>query len=259
MKRTFTTVAICVVLFLLVVHGMRGQPTGSSELRPHLEHMLAAAMLIQKTPSIQQRERIYCRSQVLAFPLLPQLGTVEEVESDYVQFSAREVATQAEQIKRQYALQVKREKLAQAYVNMQTCIDLFANGWKAFPTNEREGEFAEGVRAAIFAIDHPDQPAIATTQVKPSKESDREPIRVYKIEAEYSEQARRANWQGDIDVTINIDENGKVTRVTVLNSPGMGMAGKVIQAVGQWRFKPKIKDGVPVPCTVNARVNFRRL
>lgn len=254
MKRAFATVTY-VVLFLLILHRMRGQTPSDS--RPHLEHMLKAAELIQKTPSIQERERIYCRSQAAAFPMLLESGTVEELESNYAQFASSEQSTQAEQIKRQYALRVRREQLSQAYVNMQTCIDLFANGWKAFPTNEQEGEFAENLRAEIFAIDHPDKQVPATTQSTPAKESDREPIRVYKVEAEYSEQARRMKWQGYIDVSINIDENGTVTRVTVLNSPGMGMAGKVIQAVGQWRFKPKIKDGVPVACTMKARMTFR--
>jgi TonB family protein len=82
---------------------------------------------------------------------------------------------------------------------------------------------------------------------------------LFNVEPEYSEEARRARWQGDIDVSIAIDEKGKVTHVTVLNSPGMSLDEKVIIAVGQWHFKPKIKDGVPVACTVNSRVTFRLL
>ncbi len=99
------------------------------------------------------------------------------------------------------------------------------------------------------------QTAVQTTAPQP----DQEPSIVSRVEPEYSEQARRAKWQGDIDVTLDIDENGKVTSVSVLNSPGMGLSAKVIVAVSQWRLKPKIKDGVPVPCTVNARVTFRLL
>jgi TonB family protein len=269
MKRTFVAVVIYAALFLPFVHGMRGQTppstedrarllTAAREMRPHWEHMLKAAELIQKTPSIQERERIYCRSQAYAFPLIPQFGTVEEVESNFTQFAAHEQATQAEQVKRQYVLQAGREQLAQAYENMQTCINLFANGWQTFPTNEDEANFAETMRAALRAVDrgYPDQPAIAQP---PAKLPDHDPVLLYKVEAEKSEEARRAKWQGDIDVTLNIDETGKVTRVTVLNSPGMGMSANVIQAYMQWRFKPRIKNGVPVASIANSRMSFRLL
>jgi TonB family protein len=269
MKRTFATVLL---LFLLFVHGMRGQAPPSAEdrshllavareMRPHFEHMLKAAELIQKTPSIQERERIYCHSQVYAFPLIPKLGTFEEVESDYVQFAAHEAATQAEQVKRQYALRAAREQLAQAHENMQTCIDLFANGWQAFPTNGEEANFVDNMRRALRAIDHPDASLAPSSVDLPTATTlpDHDPVIVYKVEAEKSEEARRAKWQGDIDVTLSIDETGKVTNVTVLNSPGMGMDAKVIQAFSRWRFKPKIKDGVPVASRANARMSFRLL
>jgi TonB family protein len=67
------------------------------------------------------------------------------------------------------------------------------------------------------------------------------------VEPEFSAEARRAHWNGgDIDVTFTIDESGKATHMKVLNSPGMGLDEQVISALEQWRFSPKIQDGVPV-------------
>jgi TonB family protein len=80
-----------------------------------------------------------------------------------------------------------------------------------------------------------------------------------KIEPEYSEEARKAKWQGTVVVSVIVDELGRPRNVRVLRSLGLGLDQKAVEAVSQWRFKPGLKDGKPVPVMATIEVNFRLL
>jgi TonB family protein len=83
------------------------------------------------------------------------------------------------------------------------------------------------------------------------------PIPTFRPEPEYSEQARAAKWQGAVLLQVVIDENGVPRDLKVIRSLGMGLDQKAIEAVQQWRFKPGVKDGQPVPTSAVIEVNFR--
>ncbi len=85
------------------------------------------------------------------------------------------------------------------------------------------------------------------------------PVPIYKVEPEYSEEARKAKYQGTVVLAIVVDETGKVTNVRVIRPLGMGLDEKAIEAVTKWRFRPGYKDGKPVPVMANVEVNFRLL
>jgi len=85
------------------------------------------------------------------------------------------------------------------------------------------------------------------------------PVPVYRPEPEYSEEARKAKWQGSVLLAIVVDENGLPQDVRVIRSVGLGLDQKAIEAVQKWRFKPGQKDGKPVPVSANIEVNFRLL
>jgi protein TonB len=80
-----------------------------------------------------------------------------------------------------------------------------------------------------------------------------------KVEPEYSEEARKAKWQGTVVVSVIVDELGRPRNVTVLRSLGLGLDQKAVEAVSQWRFKPGLKGGKPVPVFATIEVNFRLL
>ena len=82
---------------------------------------------------------------------------------------------------------------------------------------------------------------------------------IYKVEPEYSEEARKAKFQGTVLLQIVVDLDGRTTQVRVLRPLGMGLDEKAIEAVQKWRFKPGLKDGKPVPVIANVEVNFRLL
>jgi TonB family protein len=82
------------------------------------------------------------------------------------------------------------------------------------------------------------------------------PIPILRPEPEYSEQARRAKWQGAVLLQIVIDENGVPQDIQVIRPLGMGLDQKAVEAVQKWRFKPTLLNGQPVPVSANIEVNF---
>jgi TonB family protein len=85
------------------------------------------------------------------------------------------------------------------------------------------------------------------------------PTVLFKVEPEYSEEARKAKWQGTVVLTVIVDEMGRPNHVSVLRSLGLGLDQKAIDAVSQWRFKPGQRDGKAVPVIATIEVNFRLL
>ncbi|MBV8846195.1 MAG: energy transducer TonB [Bryobacterales bacterium] len=85
------------------------------------------------------------------------------------------------------------------------------------------------------------------------------PVPIYQPEPEYSEEARKAKWQGSVVLSLIVDEVGKAVNIKVSKSLGLGLDQKAIEAVEKWRFKPGMKDGKPVPVIASVEVNFRLL
>jgi periplasmic protein TonB len=85
------------------------------------------------------------------------------------------------------------------------------------------------------------------------------PTLLYKKEPEYSEEARKAKYQGTVLLYVEVDASGKATNIKVQRSLGLGLDEKAIEAVRQWKFKPGYKDGKPVVVAATIEVNFRLL
>jgi periplasmic protein TonB len=85
------------------------------------------------------------------------------------------------------------------------------------------------------------------------------PQLVYKIEPEFSEDARKAKHQGLVLLSIEVDSGGNVRNVRVLQSLGLGLDEKAIEAVSHWRFRPGSFDGKPVATEATVEVNFQLL
>ena len=75
--------------------------------------------------------------------------------------------------------------------------------------------------------------------------------------AEYSEQARRAKYQGTCILQLIVDTNGNPRNIRVSRALGKGLDEKAIGAVKKWRFEPARKDGQPVAVQIDVEVSFR--
>ena len=80
---------------------------------------------------------------------------------------------------------------------------------------------------------------------------------LYDPDPEYSEEARKAKYQGTVVLWLVVSSEGKPQQIRVQRALGMGLDEKAIEAVRQWRFEPAKKDGQPVPVMINVEVNFR--
>ena len=85
------------------------------------------------------------------------------------------------------------------------------------------------------------------------------PVVLYAPDAEFSEEARKAKFSGNVEVYLVVDEHGAPSRIRVVRGVGMGLDDKAIEAVRQYKFKPAMKDGKPVKVDLYIDVNFQIL
>lgn len=85
------------------------------------------------------------------------------------------------------------------------------------------------------------------------------PELIYKVEPEFSEDARKAKYSGIVLLSIVVDTNGRASGFRILQTPGLGLDQKAIEAVRQWRFKPGYQDGKPVVTGATVEVRFQLL
>jgi protein TonB len=82
------------------------------------------------------------------------------------------------------------------------------------------------------------------------------PELIYKVDPEFSEEARKSKTTGNVLVNLIVDQSGHAQNVHVLRGVGMGLDEKAVEAVKQYRFKPAMENGKPVAVEMNVEVLF---
>jgi periplasmic protein TonB len=82
------------------------------------------------------------------------------------------------------------------------------------------------------------------------------PRAIYAPDPDYSEEARKARYQGSVQLYVIVDSAGHPRDIKVSRSLGMGLDEKAVAAVKTWRFEPAMKDGHPVAVQINVEVFF---
>ena len=85
------------------------------------------------------------------------------------------------------------------------------------------------------------------------------PKAIFAPEAEFSDEARRAKYEGTVVVSVIVDAQGNPQDVHVVRTLGMGLDEKAMEAVEKWKFRPGMKGGQPVNVRATIEVNFRLL
>jgi TonB family protein len=83
------------------------------------------------------------------------------------------------------------------------------------------------------------------------------PVLIYQVPPEYTPEAKQAKIEGTVLVNLVVNEVGAPEDVHVLRGLGNGLDDKAVEAVKQYKFKPAMEDGTPVPVTLNIEVNFK--
>jgi len=87
-----------------------------------------------------------------------------------------------------------------------------------------------------------------------------QPACIYCPNPDYSDEARKAKYQGSVLLDVIVTADGRVLDPRVLKGPGLGLEEKAIAAVRNWRMRPATgPNGKPVSCRVNIEVVFRLL
>ena len=82
------------------------------------------------------------------------------------------------------------------------------------------------------------------------------PIVIYRVEPAYSEEARKAKYQGTVVLSAIVRKDGTLEVLKVIRGVGLGLDENAIQALKQWKFRPGAKDGNPVDVALYVEVNF---
>jgi TonB family protein len=82
------------------------------------------------------------------------------------------------------------------------------------------------------------------------------PLLTYSVDAEFTQKAKHAKYQGVSVVQCVVDAHGMPQHVHTVRKLGMGLDEKAIDAVRQYRFKPGTLDDKPVAVAITIEVNF---
>ncbi len=86
------------------------------------------------------------------------------------------------------------------------------------------------------------------------------PTCIYCPVPQFSDEARKAKYTGTVTLRVVITVDGRATDIRVVQSPGLGLDEKAIEAVRTWRFRPAYgPNGKPVATISPIEVTFRLL
>jgi len=84
-----------------------------------------------------------------------------------------------------------------------------------------------------------------------------EPEKIYHVNPEYPELARRARLDGFIVLEAVLSKEGTIKDVSVLRGLGLGLDQAAVDAVTQWRYTPTLYNGEPVEVVLTVTVVFQ--
>jgi protein TonB len=79
---------------------------------------------------------------------------------------------------------------------------------------------------------------------------------IHQVDPDFTEQARAARLQGQVAIQLIVDSSGMPEDMQVVHHLGMGLDQKALEAVQQYRFRPAMYHGHPVPVRLIVEVNF---
>lgn len=84
------------------------------------------------------------------------------------------------------------------------------------------------------------------------------PVAIFQAEAEFSDEARRAKYQGVCLVSVIVDGHGNPQNPRIVRGLRMGLDQKALDAVRKYKFRPAMLDGEqPVPVMITIEINFK--
>jgi len=79
---------------------------------------------------------------------------------------------------------------------------------------------------------------------------------IHQVDPEFSEDARKAKFQGVVVLLIEVGVDGRAHNPKVVEHAGLGLDEKALEAVSQWRFRPAQRGGQSIVSTARVEVHF---
>jgi TonB family protein len=123
----------------------------------------------------------------------------------------------------------------------ESMMEVMPSYWRAYFA-KREGKPAPQVKGPAYTFKSGEGMSLPRADVNP--------------DPEYSEEARKAKYQGSIVLSLVVDASGTPRELQIVTPLGLGLDEQAIRAVNSWRFRPGATDGEPVSVAISVEVSF---
>ncbi len=83
------------------------------------------------------------------------------------------------------------------------------------------------------------------------------PTCLYCPQPEYSDEARKAKYQGTVLLDATVTTDGRIINPLIIKGPGLGLEEKALAQIKNWKMRPALSpDGKPINVRVQIEVTF---
>ncbi len=86
----------------------------------------------------------------------------------------------------------------------------------------------------------------------------RSPLPYKRLKPIYTTLANLYSVAATVDIEVDLNEKGEITRTEIVRWAGFGLDESVIETVRKMNWRPALKDGKPIPIRVLLRYNFKK-
>lgn len=141
-------------------------------------------------------------------------------------------------------------------VKIEGCLDTVKNG-------DGDGHYIFKLRSMpeqVVALESslpelPDTPL--HPHVVPDASGVTPPRAINMVDAQFSDEARKKGINGACIITLTVDVHGMPQNLQLRRCPDPSLNENSLSAVNKYRFRPAMKNGVPVPAPITVEVNFK--
>lgn len=93
----------------------------------------------------------------------------------------------------------------------------------------------------------------------PEAKNFRSPLPYRRIRPAYTSTASAYAIKATVDALVDLDENGKITRIGIVRWAGYGLDESVIKTIGEMQWRAAEREGKTLPIRVLLRYNFKKI
>jgi hypothetical protein len=140
--------------------------------------------------------------------------------------------------------------------------------WKIYSFEDKKRETSEqklvgGINSIISDIkNNPKDEKFEKPNIEEFSEDDkllRSPLPYKRLKPAYTTLANLYSIAATVDIEVDLNEKGEITRTEIVRWAGFGLDESVIETVKKMNWRPGLKDGKALPIRVLLRYNFKKV